>query len=404
MQEFPGHEISFSFNFDAMNTGQQASGRWRTQAHLQWKTFMRALVHILHQRHSGRHLLWNHIKAHTNHPFNEFADRLAKFAATYPGDLGDCEPWHTWLNDSTVMSGFQWIWFLERSQRHVHDMPEFDGPFLRHKILVPKHSGLPVEPSHHKTQEYRTDEIAFVIATANVLTLAEGKQLHPPQLTRQRILQRQFHEARCTVVCLQETRHSRLIDRNNDLYHVIGHPAHDGRDGIQVWISKQHSWYQGGAPATMKNLTLIDSGSSHMILKIQFPRWRCILITGRAPHSGRPEHECQDFWNAISAKIRPFWHSWPIFFAGDTNGHVGSVNTASIGPYGATQENCSGMHLHRRLLEYRLFLPCTFEQHHRGDLHTTFTSHNGQHETRIDYVAVPRDLAYNKLVSWVNDH
>lgn len=70
--------------------------------------------------------------------------------------------------------------------------------------------------------------------------------------------------------------------------------------------------------------------------------------------------------------------------------------------YGGTQENAPGACFHRWLLEHQLKLPCTFAEHHDGDQHATYISPDGQHETRIDYIAVPNDLVYTKLCSTID--
>lgn len=47
-------------------------------------------------------------------------------------------------------------------------------------------------------------------------------------------------------------------------------------------------------------------------------------------------------------------------------------------------------------------MPSTFADHHDGDQHATYISPDGQHETRIDYVVVPRDLNYMTLGTTVD--
>ena len=382
----PGQPINFSFNFHAMNTGNQASGKWRTQANQQWKTMMRSLVHILQHRYTHHGIHWEHIKAHTNHPYNEFADRLAKFASQHPEEVDGCDTWQQWMTDENHLSALQWIWFLESCQNaDARDVPELDGHLLRHQLIVPASCSLPQTTDNLPPQPCSTIDISFVIATANVLTLAEGPQRATPQLTRQQLLMEQCHTvtARCHIVALQETRHKRLIDRGNEFYHIIVHPAtNDGRDGVHC-------------PSSQELVT-------YLIVKLQMPKWRCIIVTGRAPHSGRPAHEGEVFWEHIARKLCPYRYDWPIFFAGDTNGHVGNIITEAIGDYGGTQENAPGACFHRWLSEHHLKLPYTFAEHHDGDQHATYISPDGQHETRIDYIAVPNDSVYTKLCSTID--
>ena len=67
--EKPIASIEFCFHYDATVTGNQAAGRWQTLHYKNWRTFMRSLVHILQHRHGHRALIWEHVKAHNNHPW-----------------------------------------------------------------------------------------------------------------------------------------------------------------------------------------------------------------------------------------------------------------------------------------------------------------------------------------------
>ena len=54
-----------------------------------------------------------------------------------------------------------------------------------------------------------------------------------------------------------------------------------------------------------------------------------------------------------------------------------------------------------RTLHHDKFLPATFPSLHPGDEHNTFVTPDGQHETRIDYIAMPRGLPYDSILSKV---
>ena len=144
--------------------------------------------------------------------------------------------------------------------------------------------------------------------------------------TKQQILQRQFHQARCIVVCPQETIHKRIIVPNNEHYYIVGHPADEhGADGVQLWFSKTLLLDDSGPCIQLRHLTVIDSGPTFLIVKLRMPNFRAIFITGRAPHAGKPP--ARDYM---------------IYFLGDTNGHLGEHVTAAVGPHGAVREGHPG--------------------------------------------------------------
>jgi hypothetical protein len=90
-----------------------AAGQWRTVHALSWRIIMRSLAQILQTRHGHDQIMWNHIKAHSGHPWNECADSLAKFAAEHPQQAQSSELWEAWANDEGKLCALQWIWYKE---------------------------------------------------------------------------------------------------------------------------------------------------------------------------------------------------------------------------------------------------------------------------------------------------
>ena len=111
--DYPGEPLAFSFNFDATVSGYMAAGQWRTVHALSWRIIMRSLAQILQTRHGHDQIMWNHIKAHSGHPWNECADSLAKFAAEHPQQAQSSELWEAWANDEGKLCALQWIWYKE---------------------------------------------------------------------------------------------------------------------------------------------------------------------------------------------------------------------------------------------------------------------------------------------------
>eukprot|EP00435_Cladocopium_sp_Y103_P019960 s492_g4.t2 len=118
--------ISYFFHFDALNTGHQAEGTWRAQVHPHWKTVMRSLAQVLQHRPHTCELHWRHVRVHSQHPWNEFADRLAGFAAHNPTRVDDCSGWMPWISDPIALNNLQSIWYLEKLEQGHRDAPHFD--------------------------------------------------------------------------------------------------------------------------------------------------------------------------------------------------------------------------------------------------------------------------------------
>ena len=407
LSSFATTDIDISFNFDAMNTGYQAAGHWRTVEHRAWKTVMRSLAQVLEQRHTQMRLHWAHIKAHTQHPRNELVDRLAKYAANHPDLVGNCDVWMPWITDGLHQHTLPWLWYYEHLQHQPHDAPRLDG------TLMTAHCPPIASEDHHyfdhpdtATHQGDSEVISFdfVMATVNILTLATEDNHGRITPTKQELLMKQFSEAGCHILGLQETRHKRIINPNNEFYHIVGHPCDaKGHDGVQMWFAKNKPLFLDGPYIQMKHLRIVHATPSLLIVKIDMPNWCSIFITGHAPHAGRPVFEGQQFWDQVSKNVRQYSHVMPIFFLGDTNAHLGAQTTQAVGSHHASMENSPGIVFHDWLLEHQLWVPSTFQAHQTGERHSTFNSPDGQHETKIDYVAIPLNIEYTEVHSWIDD-
>ena len=256
------------------------------------------------------------------------------------------------------------------------------------------------EPAH-VPPDFSVSEIDIVIATANVLTMNPATQHQTgTSLSRQNLLMQQFHDAGCFVVGVQETRHKHLVGTNNCWYHILGHPASPhGQDGIQLWISASIAPIKDGQPIRQDQIRLVSSDYNYIVAKFITPTWRSVIITCRAPHSGRPLDEGKAFWQNLTNILHRKATGWPIIFCGDANAHLGECTTTAVGPLASASENQAGTLFHDWLLAHHLFLPATFASTHPGEQHCTFWSPASDHHTRIDYIAVPVE---NNFVSATN--
>lgn len=404
LQKFPMMTVAFHFCFDATNTGYQAAGWWRAHEYKEWQTLFRSLAHILEHRHDAKQLTWNHVRAHAQHPWNELVDRVAKFASKNPQLVGTCDHWIPWLSDSSMMNALQWIWYLEVMRSGAPEVAPLHGLLLAHPLRVPAASpDVSLAPSTSTCEAYKF-QIDMKIATANVLTLSIDPTASTTSITRQATLMRQFHEAGCHVVGLQETRHRHLQDTANPYYHMVGAPAtSQGCDGVQLWISKTLPIYEDGPVILSKDIRIVAAHATYLIVKVSTTIWRCIFITARAPHSGHGVQAIDSFWHTISTHIRQQMNEWPMIFLGDTNGHLGDTMTDAVGNLHGRQENASGTAFHQWMLEHQMFAPATFQQHHTGTLDYTYVTPDGDHCTRIDYIALPRALTFESVSTWVDE-
>ena len=407
------HDLHFFFHFDSINAGFLAGGYFRTKEFPQLRILMRSLAQILQGRHGLSNLHWLHVRAHNGDPWNEFADALAKFASQHPDEIDHSDLWWSWTQNQHHLRDLQWIWFLEQMWLSSPSTPCLREGFLE-CLLHPLHdhglhnAGLSQDTSPREEPAIPVPPVLIdmTIATANILTLQQPSTSRPgvgSSITRQSILMQQFHAKGCHIVGVQETRHKHIVGGNNPWYHIVGHPATpQGTDGIQLWISKCHPLYAKGPLLQRNHIQLVASRADYIIAKLVTEEWKCVIVTGRAPHSGKPLLEARAYWAEINQAIHRKAAGWPVLYCGDSNGHLGTSTTSAVGCLSPSIENQAGTVFHDWLLQQRMFVPATFDTMHRGDQHSTFHAPDAEISTRIDYLALPQELNYQLVSTWVD--
>ena len=402
------HPISFHFHFDAMNSGYLAAGYWRTTHAMTWRTVMRSLAQVLQTRHGLHALTWNYVPAHSGFVWNEAVDTLAKYAAAVPLPAESPNAiWEQWMYSGDHLTAIQWLWYYELMQARDPRAPPLINGHMTCTLSADRTFASftsTTTTDQMQSEQPHPVQLRFKLATANVLTLQSGT-VERPTIARQMLLMEQLNQEECTIVGVQETRHRHLVAKGNDLYHIFGHPASpQGTDGIQLWISKRIPIDDLGNTIRADQIRIVASDVNFIIAKLRLPHWCCLIITCRAPHSGRPRVEAVQFWSQINHIIQRKGKNWPLLFCGDTNAHLGNQPTDAVGTLWPSMENQAGQVFHEWLLQHDLFLPATFSQHHLGSEHASFFAPDGNHEVRIDYVALPRNQRYSVIESKIADN
>eukprot|EP00435_Cladocopium_sp_Y103_P026725 s1573_g6.t1 len=362
--------VWFSFNFDSTSAGFMAAGYWQALCAPDWKVLARSLAQTLQTRHGLDHIIWRHVKAHAGHAWNECADHLAKYAAQQPGLAGNSAFWENWLQNPDKLLALQWLWYKELLDVQDPRVPPLLHGQLHCVLPTPAKPPPPSPASSTAATTSIATTLTFVIATANVMTL-EKMGRSTSSISRQTILMEQFHQAGCAIVGVQETRHCHIVVDDE------------------------------GTKIGKKDVRIVFAESNLLIAKLKLAQWTCIVVTCRAPHSGRPLAEAIAFWSRVNNVLQRKAAGLPIFFCGDANAHLGEYPTDAVGTLAPDAENQAGRLFHEWLLTHSLMAPATFEHLHHGDAHHTYVSPGEQFSTRIDYVAVPQHLQYKNIKSWV---
>jgi exonuclease III/ribonuclease HI len=323
-------------------------------------------LHALGQLASNE-VFTQEVRAHCNDPWNELADRLAKWTVQHGSGVGTV-PWtplHLLASSSTDCS---WGWLphapgsFQAALPHLHEGAIWQPPQSAHVIPIQTDAAQPV-PS--------TTQVAFKVVTFNALALDESDEamrLPGPRTTR---VDQQFHSHECAIVGLQETR-TREGRRTTDHYAIFSSGF------AQCWRSKHYGcelWLH-------KTLPLAHDANGHKITISDFrvtiaasdPRWLLARLQGpfelyvlvaHAPclTHDRPIDQLISWWTALGGIISRVPSNAIFVCALDANAPLADTETKFFGQHQAEPINRQGQAFQEFLISQELFAPATFTWH-----------------------------------------
>ena len=383
-----------SIHYDALSAGMCAQGEWQGQSEQQLLAVTRALLDMVRFR---TELGLHHVKAHTGHPWNEYADRAAAGAARPGQDDFD----QNFVADPLRLSTphrLMWAVALVTGQLAGPQYPPIIGTTLLACSSRPPCSDVP--PLHRKTGSRaggaRHDhETPFTInmLQANVLTMAErnvktNDSDDPVHVARRVYLDRAFREASLQVCGLQECRtRTGTLQTESFLVWKGGADQH-GQFGCELWIARSLNMCGRTVDVQRDNVIVVHAEPRCLVANLFLPSWSCTFVVGHAPVSSAPRASIKAFWTQLSRHATVASASTAdMCLLVDANARVGSRTSPCIGEHAADLEDFSGKQLHGFLEHHGLALPSTFSAAHRGDRHHTWQGKAEAH--RIDFIGIP---------------
>eukprot|EP00435_Cladocopium_sp_Y103_P037818 s2577_g10.t1 len=399
--------VPVTFAFDCLAAGYAASGTWACPVHSSLHRVTRALSQWICSRFHIS-IAYEHVAAHTGHPWNEAADAACwsclnswilgvDFEAVFPP---------AFFADSHA---FAWLWFLEKALQQcpgfpmicrdhfVFPLPDASEPSPRPDLHI-QTSSLVGSSSCHSV------DTSFVMrcASANVLTLSSGATRACRFVSaRHEALMKTFHDAGVHLVGIQESR-SRLSGHlDTALYHVLSASATpQGHYGVQLWIAKSFVFSDQALVIKHSHIRVLAQSSRHLVVRFMPPGLRLLLVVGHVPCDGG-QSAAHDWWHCLSNSVPSTYRSWPCIMLLDANARVGSLTSDAIGDHQPDDENAAGAVMHQWLVDHHMFAPQTMAAYHSGPA-ATFV-HSRGHEGRIDYVLLSQCLKHADLRTFVSD-
>ena len=382
-----GQKAYVHFVYDSTSAGLGAAGQYGGNQKNPVYVAARSLVQLLTK---GLQIQFQerHQKSHTGEPGNEGADDVATWGLNQP-HLGD-SPWDR-IVDAENSRHLQWLWWTKRNPHYRGKLP-FHLPRPEARIdprVVEDLEGQPPETTGETEGRFDLKIIGY-----NINSTKDTKKKHvltgmlsPGKL---QAFLADMHYHRIGIFVLQETRLKRHLPRADPNYFFFQSLADEkGLGGIMIGISKAFGPFPHDTKETIGegNVKILEQDPETLVLRIQDPLLRCVLIGGHAPHSGRPREEVDKWWRKISNCVQARAQNWPIIFAIDANGRIGSNVSDSIGNLAQDMENYGGEKLHEFTALTQTWCPTTFSDCHTGTSDTW--THPSGATARIDFVGIP---------------
>ena len=232
----------------------------------------------------------------------------------------------------------------------------------------------------------RKTEVKMKILTYNMNTMRQDKEGSQGIGTTEAMMEILYHEG-VHIAVIQETRiNTRLVDCNHR-YYFHQEEAKKGKGGILVAISRDLEIDEDGTNFKKQQITYLGGSEEHIILRVQTPSARFVLVGGHAPHSGHDRTTIEEWWKNLENELDRKAKGWDIVAALDTNARFGGVISEHVSSHQEEGESPSGEIVHQFLARTNQWLPATFKECQQGDGKTMMFPNGAL--ARLDFVALP---------------
>eukprot|EP00435_Cladocopium_sp_Y103_P025543 s4003_g6.t1 len=341
------------------------------------------------------------VRGHQHQPWNEVADRLAKFALTH---LTDEAP-HPVLCPLHSLAGVgfdaHWSWMQSCPLSLLPAFPPLcDGQVLQFPPSL-RRTGLTLSsPQQPVVTEPQSWTLSFNIVTVNVLALdsTDGLHEHGRRVgARTQRLDAQWHDQQLHLIGLQEARTAQGVFHAE--HYKIWSSGHVGpgaaRLGCELWchLTLPLAVTSDGASLRLADFSVIVQHADPRRLFVRFHNdalsfsvvvlhTPCLSKTQGNGH--RPIDDIEAWWTATQALCDRHLVNDMVWVLIDANAPLAADATPFFGLHGAETTNAQGVLFEAFLVDNHFTVPSSFEHLHSGPTHTW--THSSGKKMRRDYV------------------
>eukprot|EP00435_Cladocopium_sp_Y103_P012460 s1027_g3.t1 len=363
---------------DSQITCQQARGLMGAAVITEPFLLLRGVGQLLDTALPHGHFMIEHVHGHNGDPLNDFVDFIAKREAASSFYLRRLPiSMHRWR------TSIPHLWMLFGAPlgcpRYYCNGFDITAPAL------PASQPLTRAPLT-ATGTKHTVQIKLSLCTANVLSMYFSPEGYAGKLS---YLVEQFCAHGLVLGGLQETRTPMGTSRSGDVLRFCS-GALKGQGGVELWVNlKQPYGWQGSQPLFFRaeHFQVLLSDPHRLVVRVITSVLDVILFVGHAPHSGRSDSECREWWDSTVTYLQENCGTLPLLVMIDANAAPGDSDNLSVFHTGlpTSRNTC---HLRTWLDSLHLALPQTLPLH-QGGL-DTWISLDGERGHCIDYIAIPQ--------------
>ena len=319
---------------------------------------------------------FRHVKGHSENPWNDLADHVAKTAAsrsrTWPQPPRD-------ICREVMTDDISWL-APELDARMHHAVPIIDGAITWSDPLQDTSSLTPLQLVPHTGEQLAPgtclEEFSLHAVTINIQSLRAKCQYVEDQLDQRRVQVAFFQETKLPGGTHTSRNYLRL------------HTDAASHWGVGIWIHKKLGLYAaGGKGCTIDEHDVVTLHEAPRLLAVlvSIGDLKIGLIRGHCPHSSRPTKRTS-FMQTPIALLPRFKHASLLLGGIDLNGRVPPNYAGVSGSLDFGEPDETGWQLASVLADNGAWIPSMYPQIHCGES-VTYIHPNGQPH-RIDYIFV----------------
>eukprot|EP00439_Symbiodinium_sp_Y106_P083133 s1736_g22.t4 len=356
--------------FDCTAAGWAAEGSWEATDDTGRLT---SRLEMIVRAVPGISLRFQHVPGHSDHPWNDLADQIAKTAAAARFSWPQ-PPWE--LCSLVQTADLSWV-AVEADARVHHAMPILDGMFTWSATQLPPSTLQPEDliptvgegsPSNSPVTSFRA-----TFATINIQGLG-GKV---------RYIEAQLDYAQINIAFMQETKTPAGVGQSG--YYLRIQSGADKHWGTAIWIHRTRGLVElpeGPLLIDEHDIAVLCEQPRLLILLVTKGGRRFGLVSCHCPHTGRGA-ERNVFLEQLAAGLKRIKHADLLLGGIDLNGRLPTCYQGVTGDAEFQDSDETGWKAAAAFAEAGIWLPSMYSSLHCRE-HATYTHPSGTSH-RIDY-------------------